>query len=69
MGVIRCGSGLRRSTISLVKGIGGKGFQSLYSGFVLARIERAHTTFGSKKLQRKRRLYNRLLIHKMYCMS
>jgi hypothetical protein len=69
IGVTRFGSELRRSIASLAKGIGGKGFQSLCGGLVLARIERAHTIFGSRKLQRKRRLHNKLLMHEMHYMS
>ena len=69
VGIIGFGGKLGRNMRNLVREIGGKGFQSLCSGHALARIGRAYITFGRRKLQKRRKLHNRLSTHETHCMS
>jgi hypothetical protein len=69
VGMTEFGSKLRRSIRNLVRETDRKGSQSLCSSYALARIRRAYTTFGRKKLQRRKKQRNKLLMHKIHCIS
>jgi hypothetical protein len=69
MGMTGFGGELGRNMRNLVREIGGKGSQSLCGGHALAGIGRAYTTYGRRKLQKRRKLHNRLLMREMHCTS
>jgi hypothetical protein len=69
MGMIEFGGELGRNMRNLVREIDGKDSQSLCGGHALVGIGRAHTTFGRRKLQKRKKLHNKLSMHEMHCMS
>jgi hypothetical protein len=58
-----------RNMRNLVRETDGKGSQNLCGGHALVGIGRAHTMFGRQKLQKRKKLHNKLSMYEMHCMS